>query len=170
VSAAAPGARGLAWLVDRFEEIVAATAVAVVVLSVSWGVITRYVTAQPAAWASEIATLGFAWVVFFGSAACVKYRLHPAIDVLVTRLPGGLQRLVRGFNHVLLLSFFGFMVWFGTRFAIDTWDSPSPVLRMPQTWLYGPVAVCSALMAVRYLQVLAGREWAADATRETNAG
>lgn len=160
-------ARGV---VDHAEEIVAAAAVVVVVLAVGWGVVTRYVTAQPAAWASEIATLGFAWVVFFGAAACVKYRLHPTIDVLVVRLPAGLQRLVRGFNHLLLLSFFAFMTWFGTRFAIDTWDSPSPVLRWPQTLLYGPVALCSALMAVRYLQVLAGRRWDADATRETHAG
>lgn len=162
--------RGLATLADRFEEIVAAVAVVVIIAAVGWGVLTRYVTAQPAAWASEIATLAFAWVVFFGAAACVKYRLHPAIEVLVERLPEGLQRAVRVFNHVLLLSFFGFMVWFGTRFAIDAWDSPSPVLRMPQTWLYGPVAFCSAMMAVRYLQVLAGRAWHLDAARETNAG
>lgn len=162
--------RGLATLADRFEEIVAAMAVAIIIASVGWGVITRYVTAQPAAWASEIATLGFAWVVFFGAAACVKYRMHPAIEVLVDRLPSRVQKAVRLFNHGLLLSFFGFMAWFGTRFAIDAWDSPSPVLRMPQTWLYGPVALCSVLMAVRYLQVLAGREWQLDATRETNAG
>ncbi len=162
--------RGLAALADRFEETVAAAAVAVIIASVGWGVITRYITEQPAAWASEIATLGFAWVVFFGAAACVKYRLHPAIDILVERLPEGLQRAARVFNHVLLLSFFGFMTWFGTRFAIDAWDSPSAVLRIPQTWLYGPVALCSALMAVRYLQVLAGRGGVIDATRETNAG
>ena len=162
--------RGLATLADRFEEIVAAMAVAIIIASVGWGVITRYVTAQPAAWASEIATLGFAWVVFFGAAACVKYRMHPAIEVLVDRLPPRVQKAVRLFNHGLLLSFFGFMAWFGTRFAIDAWDSPSPVLRMPQTWLYGPVALCSVLMAVRYLQVLAGRVWQLDATRETNAG
>jgi len=162
--------RGLATLADRFEEIVAAMAVAIIIASVGWGVITRYVTAQPAAWASEIATLGFAWVVFFGAAACVKYRMHPAIEVLVDRLPPRVQKAVRLFNHGLLLSFFGFMAWFGTRFAIDAWDSPSPVLRMPQTWLYGPVALCSVLMVVRYLQVLAGREWQLDATRETNAG
>ena len=162
--------RGLATLADRFEELVAAAAVVVIIASVGWGVVTRYVTEQPAAWASEVATLGFAWVVFFGASACVKYRLHPAIDILVERLPAGLQQAVRVFNHVLLLSFFAFMTWFGTRFAIDAWDSPSAVLRIPQTWLYGPVALCSALMAVRYLQVLAGRGGVIDATRETNAG
>ena len=62
------------------------------------------------------------------------------------------------------------MTWFGVRFAIDTWSSPSPVLRMPQTFLYGPVALCSALMAIRYLQVMAGRRWEVDEHRETHAG
>ena len=47
--------RGLATLADRFEELVAAAAVVVIIASVGWGVITRYVTAHPAAWASEIA-------------------------------------------------------------------------------------------------------------------
>jgi TRAP-type C4-dicarboxylate transport system permease small subunit len=155
---------------DQFEEIVACVALAAVVLSVSWGVITRYVTAQPAAWASEVATLAFAWVVFFGAAACIKYKLHPSIDMLVARLPRPLRVGVRGLNHALVLGFCLFMAWFGTRFAIDAWSNPSPVLRLPLTWLYGPVAFCFALMALRYVQVMKRGPWAIDADRETNVG
>ena len=116
--------------------------------------ITRYITAQTAAWASELATLAFAWLVFFGASACIKYRLHPSIDMLVRRLPVSLQFAVRWFNHALLLSFFVFMTWFGARFAVAAWSNPSPVLRLPLAFLYGPVAFCFALMIVRYLQVL----------------
>ena len=57
-----------------------------VILSVGWGVLTRYITAQPAAWAGEIATLAFAWLVFFGAGACIKYHMHPTIDLLVEPL------------------------------------------------------------------------------------
>ena len=155
---------------DQFEEIVACLSLAAIVLSVSWGVITRYITAQPATWASEIATLAFAWLVFFGAAACFKYKLHPSIDMLVARLPRPLQVSVRWLNHALVLGFCIFMAWFGTRFAIDAWTNPSPVLRLPLTWLYGPVAFCFALMALRYLQVLVRGPWAIDADRETNVG
>ena len=161
---------GLLRFFDQFEELVAVFALAVVVLSVSWGVITRYITEQPAAWASEIATLGFAWVVFFGAAACIKYKLHPAIDLLNTRLPPRLRPVLRWFNHLLLLAFCLFMAWFGTRFAIDAWSSPSPVLRMPQTWLYGPVALCFALMFLRHVQTMCGKTWQVDPLRETNVG
>ena len=121
-------------------------------------------------WASEVATLAFAWLVFFGAAACIKYKLHPSIDMLVTRLPPSLQVAVRWLNHALVLGLCAFMAFFGTRFAIDAWSNPSPVLRLPLTWLYGPVAFCFALMALRYLQVLQRGPWAIDADRETNVG
>lgn len=170
LSALGPPAPIWRRVADQFEEIVACVALVGVVFSVSWGVITRYITEQPAAWASEVATLSFAWVVFFGATACVKYKLHPSIDMLVVRLPRPLQWCVRWFNHCLLLGFCAFMTWFGTRFAIDSWSNPSPVLRLPLTWLYGPVAFCFALMAVRYVQVLRHGPWQIDGERETHVG
>lgn len=161
---------GVARLLDQFEEILAGLALIGVVLAVSWGVVTRYITEQPAAWASEVATLCFAWVVFFGAAACVKYRLHPSIDMLVSRLPPVLRDLVRGFNHMLILAFYAFMVWFGVRFAIASWSNPSPVLRYPLSFLYGPVAFSFFLMAVRYIQVLRKGAWEIAGERETHVG
>ena len=158
------------WWAEHAEEAVACVALVVVVLATSWGVLTRYVTAQPAAWAGEVSTIGFAWVVFLGSVACIKARLHPAVDVPLGRLPAPLRIALVWANHALLLGFFAFMAWFGTRFALDAWDAPSPVLRLPLTWLYGPVAFCFALMIVRHLQNIAGRTWTIDAHRDTHVG
>lgn len=153
-SGLAQGPRTVRWWVDHFEEVVASVALAIVIAAVSWGVLTRYVTAQPAAWASEVATIAFAWVVFFGATACVRYRLHPSVDIPLEKLPTLLASIIRGLNHGLILGFCAFMVVFGVRFSIDAWGNPSPVLRAPLTVLYGPVALCFALMFVRYLQVL----------------
>ena len=162
---------GLAWMVvDQFEELLACIALVMVVLAVSWGVVTRYITEQPAAWASEVATLGFAWLVFFGAAACIKYQLHPAIDMLVVRLATHWQVVFRWFNHLLLIGFFLFMAVFGGQFAWSSFGNPSPILRLPLTVLYGPVAVSFALMAVRYLQVAWGGPWAIEGERDTYVG
>ncbi len=155
---------------DQFEEIVACLALIVVVLAVSWGVVSRYITEQPAAWASEIATLGFAWVVFFGAAACIKYKLHPSIDMLVNRMSKPWQAVVRWMNHGLVVGFCIFMAAYGAQFAWASWDNPSPVLRWPMTFLYGPVAFCFALMAIRYVQVARRGTWAIEAERETYVG
>jgi TRAP-type transport system small permease protein len=142
------------FAVEYFEELIAGSALIVVVASVCWGVLTRYVTAQPAAWAGELAVIGFAWIVFFGAAACFKYKLHPSIDMMMVLFSARVRQAVRLLVHVLVLSFCTYMVWFGVRFSIDAWDNPSPVLRWPLTVLYGPVTAGFALMIVRYLQQL----------------
>lgn len=147
-----PRPRSPRWWLDHFEEIVASVALVVVVLATSWGVVTRYITSQPATWAGEVSTIGFAWIVFFGAAACIRHRMHPSVDVPLDRFPNALRMTLVWINHALLLAFFVFMAWFGTRFAIDAWSNPSPVLRAPMTVLYGPVAFCFALMLVRYVQ------------------
>ena len=53
----------------KWEEAVAGLALAVVFLSVVWGVIARYIAPQPAVWSNELATIGFAWLVFLGAAS-----------------------------------------------------------------------------------------------------
>ena len=137
-----------------FEEIVASAALIVVILSVCWGVLTRYVTEQPAAWAGELAVIGFAWVVFLGASACFKYKLHAGIDMLTVLLPPAVLRVIRILVHALVLGFCAFMVWFGVRFSIDAWDNPTSVLRWPSTVLYGAVTLGFALMLVRYVEGL----------------
>lgn len=144
----------LRFLLRYFEELVASAALIVVILSVCWGVLTRYVTAQPAAWAGELAVIGFAWIVFFGASACFKYKLHPSIDMLTVSLPAPALRIVRTIVHVLVLGFCAYMVWFGVRFSIDAWDNPTSVLRWPLTVVYGPVTLGFALMIVRYIERL----------------
>jgi len=155
VTTSPPPPRGpLRLLVDHFEEGVAGVALVLVVGAVVWGVITRYVTAQPAAWASEVATISFAWLVFFGASACFKYGVHPSIDMLTQVLSPAAQRAVRWFNHVLLIAFFLFMVGYGIHFSIEEWENPTSVLRLPLTILYGPVTMGFALMLLRYLAIV----------------
>ena len=78
------------------DEAIGVAALLVTVGSVGWGVVTRYVTAQPAVWASEVAAIAFAWLTFFGASACFQHNAHASIDMLVRRLPSvprGVERL-----------------------------------------------------------------------------
>jgi Tripartite ATP-independent periplasmic transporters, DctQ component len=71
-------ARILARRFDLLEEFISGLALVAVILAVGWGVLSRYVSRQPAPWANEVATLAFAWLIFIGAAACFKYGMHPA--------------------------------------------------------------------------------------------
>ena len=79
---------------ERADEAVGVVALLAIVGSILWGVVSRYVFPQPAAWTYEIAVIAFAYLVFFGAVAGVRLGTHAAIDGLVAALPEGWQKAV----------------------------------------------------------------------------
>ena len=152
--------RSLRWaclILGNIEEIISGAALLVVVASVVWGVLTRYVTQQPAPWSGELAAIAFAWVVFLGAAAGVKRRLHISIDLLVVALPRALGRALQTVIDVGLLVFMVYVVRLGIGFTNANWDNPTSVLRLPLSIVYLSVTVGFALMAIRHGTALVRR-------------
>lgn len=147
----------------NIEEIISGAALLVVVASVVWGVLTRYVTQQPATWSGELAAIAFAWVVFLGAAAGVKRRLHISIDLLVAALPRAVGRALQMVIDVGLLVFMIYVVRLGIGFTDANWDNPTSVLRLPLSIVYLSVTVGFALMAIRHGTALVRRLRGGDA-------
>lgn len=143
---------------DYVEEVIAGAALVVVVLSTCWGVLTRYITEQPAAWTGELAGIAFAWLVFVGAAAGVKYGAHIAIDMLVVRLPTLLRRAVMLAADALVLAFLGMLLVLSVQFSIAAWGDPTSVLRLPRSVTYASVVVGSLCMLLRFARA-AWRRW-----------
>jgi TRAP-type C4-dicarboxylate transport system permease small subunit len=143
---------------DYVEEVIAGAALIVIVASTCWGVLTRYITEQPAAWSGEVAGIAFAWLVFVGAAAGVKYGAHMAIDMLVVRLPAVLRRVVLAFADLTVLGFLLALLVLSVEFSINAWGDPTSVLRLPRSVTYASVVVGSFCMLVRYFRA-ACRRW-----------
>lgn len=141
-----------------FEEVVAGTALVVVVLATCWGVASRYVTEQPAAWAAEVAAIAFAWLVFVGAAAGFKYGMHVAIDMVVALLPPAPRRVLMAVADLLVMAFLITLLVLAVQFSIDSWTDPTSVLRLPRTVVYASVVVGSLCMLLRYGRA-AWRRW-----------
>jgi len=142
----------------HFEEVVAGTALVVVVLATCWGVVTRYITAQPATWAGEVATIAFAWLVFVGAAAGFKYGMHVTIDMAVALLPPNPRRILMAAADLLVLAFLLALFVLSIEFSINAWGDPTSVLRLPRTVTYASVVVGSWCMLLRYGRA-AWRRW-----------
>lgn len=134
----------------NIEECIACTALAITVLCTSWGVFTRYVSAQPATWAAEIAAAGFCWVIFFGAAAVYKRAGHVSIDVLVVRLPNRLRHVIALSADLLVLVFLIGTSWLATIYTVNSWDSPMPSLRWPYSLHYAGAALGLMAMTLRH--------------------
>jgi len=139
------------WL--RIDEFIAAISLVATVLSVAWGVITRYFFPQPAAWTYEIAVITFAWCVFFGAAAGIRLRLHADIDLLVKLFPARWQRVVDVMNWLLLVILFAVLA---VLFVVQSFASLhiyTIALSLPRTVLYAPLAFACLLMLFHHLRL-----------------
>ncbi|MEO7241775.1 MAG: TRAP transporter small permease, partial [Variovorax sp.] len=133
-------------------------ALVIVILSTCWGVVTRYITEQPATWSGEVAGIAFAWLVFLGAAAGFKYGMHVAIDMVVALLPLAPRRVLLAAADGLVLAFLATLLILAVQFSIDAWGDPTSVLRLPRTVVYASVVVGSLCMLLRQARV-AWRHW-----------
>ena len=141
----------------RWDEVVATAALIVIVLSITWGVISRYVLPQPATWTYEVASLAFAWLVFFGAIAGIRLGTHAAIAILVDALPYRFRVAIAWFNYVLLAALFAVLAWLFLQQALLNLDTHSVALHLSRAWYYGPLALASVGLFVQHL--LADRPW-----------
>ena len=68
----------------------------VLVSAIVWGVLSRYVTRNPATWVEEVSSIAFTVVVFVGAAEVQRRGKHVRVDLLTSLLPprarGGARR------------------------------------------------------------------------------
>lgn len=141
-------------LLFRWEETLAVVALCVVVASVSYGVITRYITASSATWATELASLSFTWVVFLGAAGAMRRHMHVSIDALTRLLPKGFERAVAWAVDVLILAFLAYTTYLAVLITIEAYRRPSPVLRISFSWVYLAVVLGFGSMLISHLAAL----------------
>ena len=125
---------------------------AIVFLSVFWGVLARYVAHEPAAWSNELATIGFAWVVFLGAAAAAKKNLHLGIGLIVNLLPARIRCALHILMHLGLALLMLYIGWLAVKIGVDSLDRPTPVLRLPYTIVHAAVALGSVSIGVTALR------------------
>ena len=138
----------------NLEEILSSTALAVVILSVIYGVFTRYFLGNAAAWTNELAAIAFTWAVFLGTAAAFKRKLHIGVDSFVALLPRSFSRGIHLLMHLLLLIFLAYGCYIGFDFSIQSYKQPTSILRLPNTYFYISVPISFGLMLVHQSRIL----------------
>lgn len=141
----------------RWEETLAVAALGVMVASVAWGVFTRYVTAQSATWATELAGLAFTWVVFLGAAGALRRRMHVGIDVLTAALPPRAEKALGSAMDLIVLVFLAYTTYLAGLISVEAISRPSPVLRISFFWIYLAVVLGFGSMLVSHLRQMIGR-------------
>jgi TRAP-type C4-dicarboxylate transport system permease small subunit len=139
---------------SNLEEIFSSAALAIVIVSVVYGVFTRYFLGNAAAWTNELAAIAFTWAVFLGTAAAFKRNLHIGVDSFVALLPISLCRWISLLMNMILLIFLAYGCYIGFDFSFQSYKQPTSILRLPNTYFYISVPISFGLMLIHQSRTL----------------
>ncbi len=149
------------------ETFVSFSALSILVLSVLWGVLTRYVTERPAVWTTELSGILFTWVVFIGAMTALRDGRHIRVTLLVDCLPRRLQFIVLKIGDLMVLGFLIYVAYLSVLMMQKGASRPSPVLDIPFSFVYLATTISfvgmSVTSALRLLSVF-------DRSNPTSAG
>jgi len=155
---------------NRLALIVLLAAMATMVFA---NVALRYLTSQSIEWAEEVARHLMIWLTFLGAGPVLRYGGHIAVDNLQDALPRRGAVAVRALIALLLLGFFGFMIWWGGLYALRARYQTTAATQIPFGWVYAAMPVGGVLLVVHWVLIVRGyllrREFAADAHFDANA-
>ncbi len=77
----------------------------VMVVTVTWQVITRYLLNSPSSYTEELATYLLLWISLLGAAYALRQRAHLGIDVVMARLAPRARRRARVVSYAVVALF-----------------------------------------------------------------
>jgi TRAP-type C4-dicarboxylate transport system permease small subunit len=138
---------GIAWI----ERLLIVVLIAIIVLSITGQVISRYVFGQPIAWVEEVATYSFIWATFIGASLGLKSDRHVKIDTFVGRLPPRAAAIFKALVFAIILALLIAMlpkVWINVQLEMRRMTVALPVM-VPIGWFFSvPLFVGLASMAL----------------------
>ncbi|MGA4493158.1 TRAP transporter small permease subunit [Vreelandella venusta] len=148
-------------LVDKISEVsawVSKLAIVVLVLSMLYEVIARYVFNSSTIWAFDISYMATGVAFVLGVAWTAQIDGHIKVDVLSSLLPNNVYRLIVGVVYtVVLFPTFLFMAWYGWKKTVSAFITNEVEMVStwaPQMWpFYTCIAVGLTLLALQFLVI-----------------
>lgn len=124
-----------------------AVALATMFLSITLGIVTRYVFNAPITWSEELCTFLMVNLCFISAATTTVRKKHIVADFFVSKAPPKAQKVIENFSKLLMLAFF-VVIFYSILVLLPSLVWTSPVLGIPRHYYYAAALVCSAFMFV----------------------
>ncbi len=131
--------RSVSRLLRPFEA-VSALLMAVIVLLLLGGVVSRYVFAVPVIWIDEVVSLSFLWLAMIGAAIAMHRNEHLRLTLFLEMLPAQAKDFVRAFALIAMAAFLVALIQPSLVYAHEEWAITSAALNIPNTFRVSAIA------------------------------
>lgn len=138
----------------------AALALGATALLVTVDVALRNLAGVSLPWAIELTEYSLPAATFLAAPWILFHNQHVRLDALLNALPQRMTRWLERGADIIGLAISLALVWYGLRTILESARTDSMVLKalvFPEWWLYVPVPLCFALLAVEFTRRLLAR-------------
>lgn len=136
---------------DKLLKVALAIMMALLVVDVTWQILTRFILPQPSSFTEEIARFLLIWISLLGGAYAYRLHSHLGFDLIVRNMAPARATLVYRFTCVLVMIFavLVLIVGGGNLVAI-TWSlsQNSPVLNLPMAIVYSVLPISGLIFII----------------------
>ncbi|GFD90820.1 C4-dicarboxylate ABC transporter [Tenacibaculum sp. KUL152] len=128
-----------------------ATMMALLVLNVTWQVITRFILPHPSSFTEELARFFLIWISLLGSAYAFHTHSHLGFDYLTKKMQRNAAVTTAKLGYVLVILFaLGVLLIGGVNLTYITFllNQESPVLGIPMGYVYLVVPISGLLFII----------------------
>lgn len=145
----------LSNIVYQIEKLLAIALCSAMLISLSTGVLYRYILNSPLTWSDETAIFSLVWLTFIGGSMSIKRQDSAAVSIFMDKLKGKLRQTLFGLGIAVLAAFLIYIFYLSL-----TWLSSSNIaiqrssaMGMPMIYAYASIPVSFFFMIIHTLEL-----------------
>lgn len=144
--------RALKWILQNPMEIISSAALILCIFVTVINAITRYTIRWTWNPSTDVCTLCFGYIVFCGSAAAYKRKLHYGIDIFIARLPKAARQVACLLAHGFTIFGLILATWLSIQLTMNVGGKILPNTKISYFWFDLSAVLGFAYMA--YYEIL----------------
>jgi TRAP-type C4-dicarboxylate transport system permease small subunit len=133
-------------LLRRAIQLVIILMFAVLIATVFYQVVGRYMFNAPPSWSEELARFLQVWIAMLASAICIQHGMHLGVDYLLHAVPPRGRAFLEIVVHVMVSGFLVLLLVQGVKLLDVAAVQTSPAMEINMWYAYLAVPVGAALM------------------------
>ncbi len=136
-------------IIDKTLAVVLIVLMSVMVLTVTWQVISRFILKAPSSYTEELARFLLIWIGLLGASYALRTKAHLGIDILPKYVSGLNRKVVLISVYILIIAFAFFIMIIGGYRLVDltfTLDQTSAAMGVRMGYVYLVLPLSGLLM------------------------
>ncbi|HBV68615.1 MAG TPA: hypothetical protein DEF04_10850 [Clostridiales bacterium] len=139
---------------EKFILYILAALFAVMVVSLFYQIIMRFIFQSANAWSEELTRYSFIWMSMLGSSVATRRSRNMDVDFLVNLMPRKLKIINNFFTKGLIIAFLLVLIVYGTSLVGITHKQLSAGIRIPMSYVYASIPLGGILILLFTVEII----------------